>query len=580
VQEDSDNHLQKPSRILRFRAATRLLTRSEKGIYALFVVLLIASGIYLGGSISRAYSVPVPANGGTLREGIIGIPRFINPLLAVSNTDRDMTALTYAGLMRLDSTGTVIPNLAEDYTISEDGIVYTFHIRKDARFSDGTPVTADDVIFTISLATNPSYRSPLRANWEGVATEKIDDYTVQFTLAKPYAPFLENTTVGILPRHIWSAVSAEEFTLTPLNIEPIGAGPFRVVSLEKNSTGGITTYILEANTHYVLGTPLINTLELHFFPSPEELLLALENRRIDSASAVPPSAAAHIHESFPILRLPLSRVFGLFLNQNTSKTLTDDVVRDALELSIDKNMLVANVLEGEGTPAYGPIPPETFGALDQDFYSDRAFDLERAKQLLTDNDWIDIDEDGIRDKKISKDETIHLSFTISTSDTPDLVETARLLQTMWNELGAKVEISVFEIGDFEQNVLRPRRYDAVLFGQAMAHDPDPFAFWHSSQRNDPGLNIAMYTNPRVDTLLTDAHALPSPEEREEKYRTFGEYIATDMPALFLYSPYYLYVPASSVHNISIKNVVLPSDRFTDIHTWYIKTKNVWQTSGM
>ncbi|TSC78654.1 MAG: Uncharacterized protein G01um101429_722, partial [Parcubacteria group bacterium Gr01-1014_29] len=385
-----------------------------------------------------------------------------------------------------------------------------------------------------------------------------------FRLTKPYAPFLENATLGILPKHIWRDVLPAEFALSEYNLRPVGAGPYRAVSFEQNPSGRITAYILESNPHYLPRAPLISQVRFEFFGSGAELEDALSKKTIDAASV--PSG----------LSFGLPRVFGVFFNQNSSIVLAEKSVREALLYATNRSMLVANVLHGEGVSAYAPIPPSTFGALDSgELKTKYAFDPSASALLLQNAGWKDADGDGIREKEIDK-KTVPVSFTISTSDAPDLVSTARLLQTMWKAIGADIKLSIFEIGDFEQNVLRPRKYEAVLFGEMFGYDPDPFAFWHSSQRNDPGLNIALYTNPRADTLLQTARATVSSQDRERAYQEFQRLILDEHPAIFLYSPNYTYLPAPSVYIQSITHIVIPSDRFGSVHEWYIKTKKQWK----
>lgn len=532
----------------------------------LFCIALIGSLGYIGYSLADRYSISMPAEGGALREGIIGIPRFINPLLASSDADRDLTAVVYTGLLRNNGEGALAPFLADHYEISNDGLTYTFYLKDNLRWSDGAPLTADDVLFTISLVKDPAYRSVLRPNWEGVTAEKRDDKTIIFTLAKPYAPFLENVAIGILPKHIWRDVIAAEFTLSEKNLRPVGAGPYRIISFEQNPTGRIATFTLEPNPHYMPHAPYIKTLTFTFFTSAVELQDAYQNGIIDSASIPGISSIPALSSAAPTVSLPLPRIFGVFFNQNSSKALADDAVREALSYATDRKLLVDSVLQKQGIAITTPLP----GASD----SVPMFDIASSTAILTRAGWTDSDGDGIREKEIDK-ATVPLSFTISTSDAPDLVATARHLQDMWRAAGAHINISIFEIGDFEQDVLRPRKYEAILFGEVFGFDPDPFAFWHSSQRNDPGLNIALYTNPRADTLLEQARKQIDRAEREETYREFQRVVAQEHPAIFLYSPYYHYQPASFQQGHAITHITNPSDRFGNMHEWFIKTKKRW-----
>ncbi|OGZ56615.1 MAG: hypothetical protein A3H64_00835 [Candidatus Ryanbacteria bacterium RIFCSPLOWO2_02_FULL_45_11c] len=551
----------------------RLLTKKDRVLLLIFFTAFIVSFTYGAYSLTDRYSIAVPAEGGALREGIIGIPRFINPLLASSDADRDLTAVVYSGLLRNNGKGELVTSLADHFEISDDGLTYTFYLKDDLRWSDGERVGADDVLFTISLVKDPNYRSVLRPNWEGVIVEKKDEKTIEFKLAKPYAPFLENVTIGILPKHVWQDVLAPEFTLSEKNLRPVGAGPYRVVSFEQNSTGRIASYTLEPNPHYMPHAPPIKTLTFVFFTSATELQNAYQNNLIDSASI--PGMIPLAFSDATTLSLPLPRIFGVFFNQNSSKALADDAVREALTYATNREHLVESVLQNQGIAIWEPLPPQTLTSENTSNQNPYLFDVSASTEILTKAGWIDSDEDGIREKEIDK-ANVPLSFTISTSDAPDLVSTARLLQEMWRQVGAQVNLSIFEIGDFEQDVLRPRKYEAVLFGEVFGFEPDPFAFWHSSQRNDPGLNIALYTNPRADTLLEQARTQIDRAQREKTYREFQHMVTEEHPAVFLYSPYYHYKISATVHGHSITRITNLSDRFGSIHEWFIKTKKQWK----
>lgn len=231
----------------------RSLSPFERLLFAILTFATLTSGFILLYRINSLFLVEIPSSGGEIIEGVVGSPRFINPLLALSDVDRDLSALLYVGLMRPSSDGVLKPALASGYSVSDDGLKYRFFLRDDNVFSDGSPLTADDVVFTIKAIQNQTFKSPRYPNWEGVEVEKINDYTVEFTLPQAYAPFLENTTVGILPKHIWEKATPEEFPLSNYNIEPIGAGPYKVSSIQRGDSGIPEGYTLIPNKHFTLG---------------------------------------------------------------------------------------------------------------------------------------------------------------------------------------------------------------------------------------------------------------------------------------------------------------------------------------
>lgn len=519
----------------------------------------------------------VPADGGSLTEGVIGIPRFINPLLAISEADRDMTILVYSGLMRATKSG-IIPDLAESYTVSDTGLIYTFTLRENIFFHDGSPITADDIEFTVLKAQDPALKSPKRANWEGVTVEKIDERQIRFTLKQPYAPFLENTTLGIIPKAIWKNADTEQFSFSEFNIRPIGSGPYEISDIKRNASGIPEYYDLVPFKNFALGKAYIHDIRIRFYNNEDTLLGALRAGDVEAVNAITPEKAEGLsREGFLVSGAPLPRVFGVFFNQNQAPLFADKAVRTALSEAVPREDIVRDVLFGYGTPIGGPIPPGSrgFGGESPENTMTPEERVNAARAILERDGWKQ-DESGIYEKKKSKKETIRLSFSLSTSDVPELKSVAERLKTEWEKVGATVELKVFESGDLNQNVIRPRKYDAILFGEIVGRDSDLFAFWHSSQRNDPGLNIALYTNSVADKLLEEMRRTTDPEKRAAAYEKFRIEIAKDVPAVFLYAPEFVYVLPPKIKGAHIGTITVPAERFLNINTWYIDTDLVWK----
>lgn len=554
--------------------ALRHLPKKERVVFLVLAAVFIGSFLLFLWQANNKISIVIPERGGALKEGIIGTPRFINPLLAISDADRDMATLIYSGLMRPDNKGGLEMDLAEKYEISNDGLEYTFTIKPGSVWHDGEPITSDDIIFTVQQAKDPILKSAKRASWEGVTAEKIDDRTVKFILEKPYTPFLENTTLGILPKHLWKEATSDLMSFSDLNINPVGSGPYKIKSVSRDSSGIISSAVLEANKKFALGSPYIDKISIKFYPSEEKLINAYKNREIDGVSAVAPLMLEEIKRKDSNIKIfSLPRIFGVFFNKNSAKIFAQKEVRQALEMATDKKKIIEEALKGFGTQLDCPIPPGTIGALPK---KNNTPSIDDAKKLLEKNGW-KAGNDGIYEKKISKNETLRLSFSVSTSNVPELKNAAELIKSMWEKVGAAVEVKVFEIGDLNQNIIRPRKYDALLFGEVVGRDPDPFVFWHSSQRNDPGLNIAMYTNITVDKLLEKARTISNEEERKEIYGQFQEEIEKDVPAVFLYSPYFIYIAPQSLSGMEgSESITTPSERFSQIYKWYLETGKVWK----
>ena len=551
---------------------------AERTVLYGLLVILILSGLVMLESVNKSVSVDMPANGGSLTEGIVGSPRFINPVLAVSDVDQDLTELIYSGLMKATPDDTLVPDLASDYQISTSGLEYTFTIKNNAYFSDGVKVTADDVVYTINEIQDSTIKSPELPAFYDVKVEKLSDNQVKFTLKQPYSSFLENLTVGILPKHIWGNLSSEEFPLSQYNVEPIGSGPYKISdmkTLQKNMLIIPTYYELTPSSKYALGKPFIDKLIINFYGDEKSLISAYNSGYIESMNSIDPEEIANIkkQKGSTIITSPLPRVFAVFFNQNQSDALSDIAVRQALNEAVDREQIVNEVLFGYGEPIYGPIPA---GFINNATSSpEQKYDISLASSTLAKAGWAPDPTTGILEKKVGK-KTIQLVFSISTLNSPDLVKTAQIIQSDWQQLGVKVDVKQFELGDLEQNVIRPRKFDALLYGLVTGRDMDFFAFWDSSQRNDPGLNISMYTNSKVDKLLEDARSTLDQAKQNQDYLSFQNYIQQDVPAVFLYSPEFIYVVPNKIKGLSIGTITLPYERFLDIHNWYIDTNNVWK----
>jgi peptide/nickel transport system substrate-binding protein len=472
----------------------------------------------------------------------------------------------------------MIPDLAEKVDISKDGLTYIFTLKNKIYFHDNKPVTADDILFTINEIKNPATKSPRKGAWEGVSVQKIDDKTIEFKLKQPFASFLENTTIGILPIHIWKNSTIE---LSDYNINPIGTGPYMVDAVDKKSDGIVNSYDLIAFKKFSLGKPYIKNLHLYFYKNEEELLVAIKKGEVVQASSISPEHTQELKDKgYTITTSTLPRVFGLFFNQSQNTLFTNKNIVKAIDLAIDKERIVQEILSGYGVPINGPIPKNIidYQTLESTENSSREENLKKAANLLAKDGWKKNEagflEKSTTDKK--KTTVTPLEFSISTSNAPELSKAANIIKENLEAVGIKVEIKTFDVGNLNQIVIRPRKYDALFFGQIINHESDLFAFWHSTQRKDPGLNVSLYTNAKVDKILEEAFTTINEQERIRKYAQFENEVKKDMPAVFLYSPNFVYVVSKDTQGIKIDHITSPKDRFLNVYVWYTKTDNVWK----
>ena len=569
---------------------------SEKELFTFFVssIVCIISLFFIISKLNNMMMVEVPESGGTITEGIIGTPTLVNPVLAISDADKDLTSIVYSGLMRKTSNGEFIPDLAESYTVSPDGKNYTFIIKKDAKFHDGQSITAKDVSFTISKIQDPIIKSPRKMDWSGVTVTEKDDYTVIFTLKQPYISFMDNMTMGILPSHIWKNVTSAEFNLSISNIKAIGSGPYQITKVTKDSNGIPKEYYLKYFKNFTLSKPHIKNLNIISYSNENDLTKALQGGYIDQASGISPDKAEILRDKgFNIYTTTLPRVFGIFFNKNKNKIFSDPVVINAINNALDKQEIINQILSGYGTIINSPIP-ETI-IKDQEIKEFKESDIESINTSLEKDGW-KLGTDGVRakggtttvnkTKKVGKKNIIQkvttnngsslkLAFSINTGDSQELKDGAKLIQDQLSKIGIQVDIKVYETGQLNQ-LIRERNYEALLFGQVINHESNLFSFWQSSQKTDPGLNIAMYDNKKVDSLLENAQKTFDDKARNNIYKSLESEFKKDVPAILIYSPKFIYVTSSNIRNIPFDNITIPSDRFMSIHTWYANMDKVWK----
>ena len=534
------------------------LRPSDRLVFGILSAIVCLTTLISVLALEQKILIVEPAYGGTLTEGDVGSPRFINPLLAQTDTDQDLTALTYAGLMGIGPNGTLVPVLAQSYIESPDGKTYQFTIRSTARFSDGTPVTADDVVFTVQKTQDAALKSPQAVDWSDVTATALDAHTVQFTLGTPYEPFLYNTTLGILPAHLWRNVTDAEFPFSDLEAHPVGAGPFVTSKIARDSNGNITSYNLAANTRYVLGRPYLDGFVFHFYVDQPSLQTAVSKHAVESAYGV---------TSTTVLTAPFARVFAIFFNVS-SGVFASQPVREALSLAINRPDIIKNVFGNYATGLTGPVPPDSGIDITASTTNDG---VTAATTALTNAGWTY--SSGTQSWMDSKGNT--LSVTLKTSNVSELKVLAEAIQADWTQLHVQTTIQYYEPGDLGQEVIRPRSFQALLFGMVIGKDDDLYDFWDSKEAADPGLNITGYSNTAVDKLLADLRTQNDPVTRQQDLTQINQLISADYPAAFIESPDFVYAVPKDLKGVILPQITAPSDRFANVASWYRRTESVW-----
>ncbi|HEX9016803.1 MAG TPA: ABC transporter substrate-binding protein [Chloroflexota bacterium] len=510
--------------------------------------------------------VAVPDTGGTYVEAAVGNPSYLNPvLLQFNQLDRDISSLIFSGLTRFDDAGQIVPDLAEGWEIGDGGRSYTFRLRKNVKWHDRTPFTADDVSFTVKAVQADGFpgSAEVAELWRGVDVQQPDDFTVKFTLKDPFAPFLEYTTMGIIPRHLFTDAVGKAMGSSPYNLQPVGTGPFR---LSRISSDGVT---LEPAPDYYGPVPHLSQLRFKFYPDYSTALAGLQNGEVDGLPYVDPQDVAKLaaNEKLRIYSTPDYLKYSILFLNNDAPIFKDKLVRQAVSYGIDKEKIIQSVMAGQGDAGKGPMPPASW-AYDSR-YPGYQFDPRKAEALLDSAGWIDSNGDGIREK-----DGAQLSFVILTNDNRKRIKVGELVAEDLRRIGFKVEVQAAGWTDLLRDFLTPRSFSAVLAEQwLLSADPDLYTLWHSGQIAD-GFNFAGLNNPQMDRLLDEARATVDRSKRQQLYSQFQSKWVEEAPSVVLYYPKFNWVVSKAIKDVKLTYMVDGSSRFRDAADWYSRTKLV------
>jgi len=542
----------------------------------LFIVLGVAGIVFFVYQLVVARdTVVVPAEGGTYIEGVVGAPKNINPLLCQLNeADRDLCSLVFRGLTRLNEGGEVVPDLAESWSISDDGTTFNFKLRRDARWEDGVPVTANDVVFTIDLIKDPSFpgRRDISELWRQVEVTRLDDYTVQFRLARLYAPFLDYTTIGLLPKHSLEGTQSANLEAISISQQPKGNGAWRVAEL--NTVGGrVSSIVLEPSATYAGPRPKLGRFVLRYYPNLPGLLDAFRNGDVDGMADFTSPEAIEVADlpDATVYSMPAARFVALMINlrkDSGALALTELPVRQALMMSLDREAIIRDVLKGRGILANTPFIPGTW-AHRSDVKS-YGRDLEQAKQLLRDAGY-EVTTVAPSNVEVWQKDGEPIAFTLLTPEGGVYPKVAEAVARQWRELG--VQVTVIPVRNIVSNFLAPRQFQVALTETLLDGDPDPFPLWHQSQAN-VGQNFTGWENADASQWLEQARTTTDRARRLELYRQFQAKFVEELPAIMLYHPVYDYVISARVKNVQVAPIIYPSDRFRSLNDWMINTRRV------
>jgi peptide/nickel transport system substrate-binding protein len=521
----------------------------------LTVLVLVFRGVIL--------APETPRPGGVYVEAIVGQLGSLNPLYGEASAgSNDLDALLFEPLVRVLPTGAVQGMLASHWDVSPDGRTYSFTLRSNARWSDGAPVTADDVVFTVRTVQDPQFPGALiNQSWKDIIATAVDAQHVRFALPGHNAGFLANLELlYIVPSHLLAGRSIAELASALPNLNPVGTGPFRLV------TQAAEQIQLEANP-YAWRKPWIQSITVRSFPSQSAALDALDRGSIDGLANLTPAAAAHegANKQVNLLAASTYQYAELLLNLKPDEPYFQDVrVRQAIAKAIDRNAIIRDILGGQAVLDDGPIPRSITWAYDT-ASKQPAQDIPGASKLLDDAGFSLVN--GVRTKG-----TTSLSFSLTvSSDVPPYERVAEAVAEQLAQVGIMAQVQPVTTASLIHDYLNPRAFDMTLTAFDNGPDPDVYTFWHSSQNHPGGFNFSgMKKDVFIDGDLEDGRATLDLAARAKAYTMFQEDFAKDIPAVFLYSPRYVLVISKRIHGVRVDPAIEPEERFAHISDWYIE----------
>ncbi|MDO4987027.1 MAG: ABC transporter substrate-binding protein [Candidatus Saccharibacteria bacterium] len=521
----------------------RLLILEWSLLVAVITILAIIQSFWY----SDSYAVTAWGRGGTYTEATLGKINSLNPLFANTSSEKTLSKLMFATLSQPDYSGHTGLGLAASIKTDESGLNWTVRLRDNLKWSDGEKITNQDVIYTVNTLKSPGFNSSYTSNLTNVTLTESEDGALVFTLPVAYANFSSALDFPILPAHILSEVSPNLLLENSFSSSPVTSGAFAYNASQTVGNNGERIVYLVPNKEYYRGAPMLDSFAVHAYTSSEEIVSALRSGTVTATAELLPTDAENVTSSL-VNQRETAISSGVFFFLNTRDSIfSNKNLRKSLQKGIDMRSLRAP-LGDEITLDY-PLTPTQINITN--YPALPTYDPESAKATVS---------------TLSEgDRTIRLATTNS-SYFPALAEN---LKYQLEQLGFRVDVQIYTPNqDFLLTVLRPRDYDILLYEIELGADPDLFAYYHSSQATETGLNLSNYTNSLASDLLLAARSTMDPAVRSTKYQSFLNYWVEDVPAIGIYQVNFSYYVNRNVRSYSTDNhLVSALDRFIDVERW-------------
>lgn len=501
----------------------------------------------------RSYASDSFEAGGTFTEATLGKINSLNPLFATTNSEKTFSKLTFATLTEVDFSGHTGLGLANSIKADPESKNWTVTLRPNLKWSDGTPITANDVIFTTNLIQSKLLNTAFSSNLNNVKVEQISDREVRFTIPASFANFPSALDFPILPAHILKNVAPERLLEHQFNSKPVTSGPFTFKATQTIGGKGESIVYLNSNPNYFKGEPNLAGFSLHAYPNLEGIKNAIESSAV-TATADLPIDTKITNKEFNRRATALNSGVLAFFNLD-SQILRNHSLRQAIRKGVNINNIRQN-LNGESRLDF----PVTNNQIELKTPDLPELDVATAK---TEVDKI----------KLPKDHNLNI-FTVSSGNLPTV---ANSFAAELKRIGINSKVSVHKPDqEFVLGVLKPRAYDILIYEIDFGAEPDLFPYFHSSQANQMGLNFSNYRNSLVDNLILGARDASDHQAQSVKYQRLLKKWLDDVPAIGIYQTSLSYYSHKNSRIFSEDNrLAYPTDRFNDITSWAVnpKTKN-------
>jgi len=504
-----------------------------------------------------------PQDGGTLVRRLDVDVSTLNPVLAGSRYDRLVDNYLFTPLIRLDKNLQPIPGLADSWDISDDGLLYRFELNKKATFSDGTPVLASDVVFTLARIVDPKSEAlQIAGAFEQLdltRTRAIDDSTVEVAFRQPLATqLIRFNDVNVIPEHVYAKGNFR----TDFSSRAVGSGPYVLVKQEAGKE-----VVIERRKDYWGEQPHIQTVILKVINDHGTAFNALKRGDIDETIIASDTWLREHNNPETTRTIEFQRFYTLNYNfigwNNRNPMLADKRVRRALTMCIPIDTVIQDIFHGTARAMTGPFTPDEWA------YNPTVpvvrYDLDGARKLFAAAGWADHDADGVLEKN-GKPFAITLQIIAGSATSQQF---AQLVQAELKKAGVKVEISMLD-GAMAIQRMATGNYDAAYLSWDLDPDPDPFAIFHSSAIPPRGQNYVFYANPEADRLIDQARRELDQSKRKDLYWRLHEILAEDQPYTWV-----VQVSAKWGINKRVKGAV-PS-RGMGFYSWYPGELGWWIT---